>query len=181
MIRISQIKIPIKENTRDKIILECSRKLRINKSNIESCKINKRSIDARKKPDLFYVYELDLVVKDEEVILRRSKDIRKTPKENYKFEIFGSKRLKHRPIIVGSGPCGLFCSYFLAEAGYNPLIVERGEKVDDREKSIERFFETGILDPNSNIQFGVGGAGTFYDGKINKLVKYNKYRQKRIF
>ncbi|WP_346749526.1 type ISP restriction/modification enzyme [uncultured Brachyspira sp.] len=86
MIRISQIKIPIKENTRDKIILECSRKLRINKSNIESYKINKRSIDARKKPDLFYVYELDLVVKDEEVILRRSKDIRKTPKENYKFE-----------------------------------------------------------------------------------------------
>ena len=81
MIRISQIKIPIKENTRDKIILECGRKLRINKSNIESYKINKRSIDARKKPDLFYVYELDLVVKDEEVILRRSKDIRKTQKK----------------------------------------------------------------------------------------------------
>ncbi len=181
MIRISQIKIPIKENTRDKIILECSRKLRINKSNIESYKINKRSIDARKKPDLFYVYELDLVVKDEEVILRRSKDIRKTPKENYKFEIFGSKRLKHRPIIVGSGPCGLFCSYFLAEAGYNPLIVERGEKIEDREKSIERFFETGVLDPNSNIQFGEGGAGTFSDGKLNTLVKDKKYRQKRIF
>ena len=181
MIRISQIKIPIKENTRDKIILECGRKLRINKSNIESYKINKRSIDARKKPDLFYVYELDLVVKDEEVILRRSKDIRKTPKENYKFEILGSKKLNHRPIIVGSGPCGLFCSYFLAEAGYNPLIVERGEKIEDREKSIERFFETGVLDPNSNIQFGEGGAGTFSDGKLNTLVKDKKYRQKRIF
>lgn len=181
MIRISQIKVPIKENTRDKIILECSRKLRINKSNIESYKINKRSIDARKKPDLFYVYELDLVVKDEEVILRRSKDIRKTPKENYKFEVLGSKKLNHRPIIVGSGPCGLFCSYFLAEAGYNPLIVERGEKIEDREKSIERFFETGVLDPNSNIQFGEGGAGTFSDGKLNTLVKDKKYRQKRIF
>ncbi len=181
MIRISQIKIPIKENTRDKIILECSRKLRINKSNIESCKINKRSIDARKKPDLFYVYELDLVVKDEESILKHNKNIRKTPKENYKFEILGSKKLNHRPIIVGSGPCGLFCSYFLAEAGYNPLIVERGEKIEDREKSIERFFETGVLDPNSNIQFGEGGAGTFSDGKLNTLVKDKKYRQKRIF
>ena len=167
MIRISQIKVPIKENTRDKIILECSRKLRINKSNIESYKINKRSIDARKKPDLFYVYELDLVVKDEESILKHNKNIRKTPKENYKFEILGSKKLNHRPIIVGSGPCGLFCSYFLAEVGYNPLIVERGEKIEDREKSIERFFETGVLDPNSNIQFGEGGAGTFSDGKLN--------------
>lgn len=181
MIRISQIKVPIKENTRDKIILECSRKLRINKSNIESYKINKRSIDARKKPDLFYVYELDLVVKDEESILKHNKNIRKTPKENYKFEILGSKKLNHRPIIVGSGPCGLFCSYFLAEAGYNPLIVERGEKIEDREKSIERFFETGVLDPNSNIQFGEGGAGTFSDGKLNTLVKDKKYRQKRIF
>ena len=181
MIRISQIKVPIKENTRDKIILECSRKLRINKSNIESYKINKRSIDARKKPDLFYVYELDLVVKDEESILKHNKNIRKTPKENYKFEILGSKKLNHRPIIVGSGPCGLFCSYFLAEAGYNPLIVERGEKIEDREKNIERFFETGVLDPNSNIQFGEGGAGTFSDGKLNTLVKDKKYRQKRIF
>lgn len=181
MIRISQIKIPIKENTRDKIVLECGRKLRINKSNIESYKINKRSIDARKKPDLFYVYELDLVLKDEESILKHNKNIRKTPKENYKFEILGSKKLNHRPIIVGSGPCGLFCSYFLAEAGYNPLIVERGEKIEDREKSIERFFETGVLDPNSNIQFGEGGAGTFSDGKLNTLVKDKKYRQKRIF
>lgn len=181
MIRISQIKIPIKENTRDKIILECSRKLRIKKDDIENYKINKKSIDARKKPDLFYVYELDLVVKDEEVILRRSKDIRKTPKENYKFKVLGSKKLNHRPIIVGSGPCGLFCSYFLAEAGYNPLIVERGEKIEDREQAIEKFFETGVLDPNSNIQFGEGGAGTFSDGKLNTLVKDKKYRQKRIF
>ncbi len=181
MIRISQIKIPIKENTRDKIILECSRKLRIKKDDIKSYKINKKSIDARKKPDLFYVYELDLVLKDEESILKHNKNIRKTPKENYKFEILGSKKLNHRPIIVGSGPCGLFCSYFLAEAGYNPLIVERGEKIEDREKSIGKFFETGVLDPNSNIQFGEGGAGTFSDGKLNTLVKDKKYRQKRIF
>ena len=150
-------------------------------NDIEDYKINKRSIDARKKPDLFYVYELDLVVKDEESILKHNKNIRKTPKENYKFEILESKKLNHRPIIVGSGPCGLFCSYFLAEAGYNPLIVERGEKIEDREKSIERFFETGVLDPNSNIQFGEGGAGTFSDGKLNTLVKDKKYRQKRIF
>ena len=181
MIRISQIKIHITKNTRDRIILECCRKLRIDKNDIESYKINKKSIDARKKPDLFYVYELDLVVKNEESILKRNKNIIKTPKENYKFEVLGSKKLNNRPIIVGSGPCGLFCSYFLAEAGYDPLIIERGERVDDREKSIERFFETGVLDPNSNIQFGEGGAGTFSDGKLNTLVKDKKYRQKRIF
>lgn len=181
MIRISQIKIPINEDTNDRIILECCRKLRINKSNIESYKINKRSIDARKKPDLFYVYELDLVVKDEESILKHNKNIRKTSVESYEFEILGSKKLNHRPIIVGSGPCGLFCSYFLAEAGYNPLIIERGERIEDREQAIEKFFETGVLDPNSNIQFGEGGAGTFSDGKLNTLVKDKKYRQKRIF
>ena len=88
---------------------------------------------------------MDLVVKDEDKILKQSKDIWKTPIENYEFEILGSKKLNYRPIIVGSGPCGLFCAYFLAEAGYNPLIVERGEKIEDREKSIERFFETGMF------------------------------------
>ena len=181
MIRISQIKIPIIEDTKDRIILECSKKLRINKNDIESYKINKKSVDARKKPDLFYVYELDLVIKNEESILKYNKNIIKTPTENYKFEVLGSNKLNHRPIIVGSGPCGLFCSYFLVEAGYNPLIVERGEKIEDREKSIERFFETGVLDPNSNIQFGEGGAGTFSDGKLNTLIKDRKYRQKRIF
>lgn len=181
MIRISQIKIPIKENTRDRIVSECCKRLRIKQNDIEDYKINKKSIDARKKPDLFYVYELDLVVKNEESILKHNKNIIKTPIEKYKFEVIGSNKLNHRPIIVGSGPCGLFCSYFLAEAGYHPLIVERGYKVEEREKSIERFFETGVLDPNSNIQFGEGGAGTFSDGKLNTLVKDKKYRQKRIF
>ena len=181
MIRISQIKIPITEDTKDRIILECSKKLRINKNDIESYKINKKSVDARKKPDLFYVYELDLVIKNEESILKYNKNIIKTPTENYKFEVLGSNKLNHRPIIVGSGPCGLFCSYFLAEAGYNPLIIERGERIEEREKSIENFFETGVLNSNSNIQFGEGGAGTFSDGKLNTLVKDKKYRQKRIF
>ena len=181
MIRISQIKIPINEDTNDRIILECCRKLRIDKNDIESYKINKKSVDARKKPDLFYVYELDLVVKNEKFILKHNKNIRKTSVESYEFEILGSKKLNHRPIIVGSGPCGLFCSYFLAEAGYNPLIIERGERIEDREQAIEKFFETGVLDPNSNIQFGEGGAGTFSDGKLNTLVKDKKYRQKRIF
>ena len=89
--------------------------------------------------------------------------------------------MNYRPIIVGSGPCGLFCAYFLAEAGYNPLIIERGDTVEEREKNIKKFWQTGMLNINSNVQFGEGGAGTFSDGKLNTLVKDKNCRQKRIF
>ena len=83
--------------------------------------------------------------------------------------------------MVGSGPAGLFCSYLLAENGYRPIIIERGEKIEDRVKTVEEFFETNQLNPNSNIQFGEGGAGTFSDGKLNTLVKDKEFRGKKVF
>ena len=181
MIRIREIKIPITKDTKDNIILECAKKLKIKGKDIISYNINKKSIDARKKPNLFYIYELDVVVKNEDKILKQSKNISKTPIEKYEFQILGNEKLNYRPIIVGSGPCGLFCAYFLAEAGYNPLIIERGDTVEEREKNIKKFWQTGMLNINSNVQFGEGGAGTFSDGKLNTLVKDKNCRQKRIF
>lgn len=180
MIRLRQILVNINENTDENIIKKCSKKLR--GENIIDFKINKQSLDARKKPDLFYSYEIDVTVLNEDKILEKIKanDILKTPNEEYNFIVTGTKELTKRPIIVGAGPAGLFCAYMLSKSGYKPIIIERGEEVDKRIASVNSFWETGKLNKNSNVQFGEGGAGTFSDGKLNSLVKDPLFRQKKV-
>ena len=178
MIRVRQIKIPIEKDNKETIKKELSKKLKINGKEIIDYSINKKSIDARK--DIFYIYEIDVKVEKEEKI-KYSKDILKTPKEEYKYPIKGKISLKNRIIIVGSGPCGLFAGYLLSEMGYHPLIIEQGERIEDRVKTVEHFFKTNELKENSNIQFGEGGAGTFSDGKLNTLVKDKDFRGKKVF
>ena len=104
----------------------------------------------------------------------------KAPEEKYEFKITGKEKMKNRPIIIGAGPAGLFSAYMLAKHGYKPLILERGEKVENRVKTVEKFWKEGILNKNSNVQFGEGGAGTFSDGKLNTLVKDKFYRNKKV-
>ena len=178
MIRIRQIKINLdsKQDIKDKV----SKLLHINVNEIKSLKINKKSLDARKKDNLFYVYEVDIEIENEKKLLRKykSNDIFETPNEEY---IFPPKKEIDQPIIIGCGPAGLFCAYILSEQGYNPIIYERGEKVEDRVKTIEEFWNTNKLNINSNIQFGEGGAGTFSDGKLNTLTKDKFNRQKKVF
>lgn len=178
MIRIRQIKVNLdsKQDIKDKV----SKILHINVNEIKSLKINKKSLDARKKDNLFYVYEVDIEVENEKKLLRKykSNDIFETPNEKY---IFPPKKEIDQPIIIGCGPAGLFCAYILSEQGYNPIIYERGEKVEDRVKTIEKFWNTNKLNVNSNIQFGEGGAGTFSDGKLNTLTKDKFNRQKKVF
>ena len=183
MIRIRQVKVPICDDNDFYIKKKISNKLNIDNNNINSYKIIKKSIDARDKSNIFYVYELDVCVNDEDKILRKNKsnDIFISPIEEYKFIVDGTLKLDNRIVIVGAGPCGLFCGYLLAEAGYKPLIIEQGEKVEDRVKTIEEFLNTNKLNPLSNIQFGEGGAGTFSDGKLNTLVKDKLFRGKRVF
>lgn len=184
MLKVRQIKIPIDSNNKDYILKKISNKLKCNVNDIKNYKITKLSVDARDKNNLLYVYEFDVEVLNENSILNKNKnsnDICFTTDEKYKYEVTGSIKLNHRPIIIGSGPCGLLCGYMLAEAGYNPLILERGEKVEDRVSSVEKFFEINELNPNSNIQFGEGGAGTFSDGKLNTVVKDKLNRGKRVF
>lgn len=178
MIRIRQIKINLdsKQDIKDKV----SKLLHINVNEIKNLKINKKSLDARKKDNLFYVYEVDIEVENEKKLLRKykSNDIFETPNEEY---LFPPKKEIDQPIIIGCGPAGLFCAYILSEQGYNPIIYERGEKVEDRVKTIEEFWNTNKLNVNSNIQFGEGGAGTFSDGKLNTLTKDKFNRQKKVF
>ncbi len=189
MIRISQIKIPVTgketESAVEKQLAERAAKLlRTDRSAILSLSIVRRSIDARKKPALFFVYTVDVEIKNEAQLLRRFKgkegQIQAVERKPYQFVRPGKKPLTPPPIIVGTGPAGLFCGYMLAKAGYRPILLERGREVHKRLKDVERFWKEGVLDPASNVQFGEGGAGTFSDGKLTTTVKDPCGRQREV-
>lgn len=183
MIRLRQIKINVLESSKEELLEKCAQKLKINKSNIKNISIVKRSIDARKKPELYYVYEIDAEIENEAKVLSniKSDDVFFQPVSKYIFKITGEKILTNRPVIVGSGPAGLFCAYMLSMSGYKPIVIERGQDIDNRILDVENFWKTGILKPNSNVQFGEGGAGTFSDGKLNTLVKDPLNRHRKVF
>lgn len=183
MIRVRQIKVLVENDNLDYLYEKIAKKLKISTQDILKCSIHKQSLDARCKEEIYYVYEVDVLVKNEEAILKKNKsnDILKTPDETYTYSKCGNIKLKNRPVIVGSGPAGLFAAYLLADAGLSPMIIERGEKIDKRMISVSNFWKTGNLNVNSNVQFGEGGAGTFSDGKLNTLVKDLEHRGKKVF
>ncbi len=175
MIRIRQIKVKVEDDSLTSIKRQIIKRLKVDE--IKRIDIVKKSIDARDKNNIYYVYEVDVETPFENKLLNSNiKDVIKKPNEEYKIELTGTEKYE-RPIIIGSGPAGLFCAYILAENGYKPLIIERGEKIEERVKTVEHFFKTNELNEESNIQFGEGGAGTFSDGKLNTLIK-DKYNRK---
>ena len=186
MIRINQVKLST-DHTKEQLHKKVAALLRVQEKDVLQLHIIRQSIDARKKPDIFYSYVIDVKIKEEEKLLKRvAKDkklasqISKSDETNYCFPEAGSKELKSRVVIVGMGPAGLFCGYFLAMHGYRPIILERGRDVDSRKEDVERFWQGGRLQLNSNVQFGEGGAGTFSDGKLNTLVKDKYGRNKAV-
>ena len=184
MIRIGQLKIRT-GHTKEELEKKIEHTLGVTKGDIQSIQIRKRSIDARKKPDIYYVYTIDVElvkVKKEKMILtrRRNKNLSEAREALYQFPNSGSILMEHRPVIVGSGPAGLFCALMLARHGYRPLLIERGAPVEERKKAVETFWETGVLDTRTNVQFGEGGAGTFSDGKLNTLVKDPDGRNREV-
>lgn len=189
MIRISQIKIPVTGKKADaeekrKLTERAAGLLRTDPSSILSISIVRRSIDARKKPALFYVYTVDVETKNEAMLIKKFKgkegQIQAVLNRSYHFVETGEKPLQAPPIIVGTGPAGLFCGYMLAKAGYRPILLERGKEVHKRLADVERFWKEGVLDPSSNVQFGEGGAGTFSDGKLTTTVKDFCGRQREV-
>ena len=181
MIRIRQINVNLDNDTLENVYKKAANRLRIKQEEILDLKIIKKSLDARHKPNLFYIYEVDVKVKDENKILKynKDKDILASNYEPYKFNVTGSKN-NAKIVIVGAGPAGLMASYVLAENGYKPLVIERGEDVDNRVKTVEQFFETNKLNTESNVQFGEGGAGTFSDGKLTTQVKDPFKRKQKV-
>ncbi len=183
MIKIDQLKLDVESNNND-IVEAVAKKLKINAKDILEFNVLKKSIDARKKPQIYYVYSV--IVKLNPNV--ENKILGKFKKDNnvntYSPKIYSipdsSKKTNSRPIIIGAGPAGLFAAYILALDSMQPIIFERGKQVKDRSKDILKFWETGVLDTSSNVQFGEGGAGTFSDGKLNTLVNDKLGRNKFV-
>ncbi|MEE1304536.1 MAG: FAD-dependent oxidoreductase [Agathobacter sp.] len=171
MIRINQIKLPV-GHREEELVNKISKVLKINKTSF-TYRIAKKSIDARKKPQLFYVYNIDVDCSNEGEVIKkcRDKSVISVKEKKYVMPDLGDIELKKRPVIVGAGPAGLFAAFVLTEAGHCPVLFERGKQVEQRKIDVELFWETGLLDTSSNVQFGEGGAGTFSDGKLNTAVK----------
>ena len=181
MLRIGQLKLQPNHTEKD-LIQKIAKTLRISENEIQHYKIQKQSVDARKKPELFYVYTIDVEVRNESQVLKKQKgnQVSQVKEKRYEFPVTGTESMKSRPVIIGSGPAGLFCAYMLAEHGYRPIVFERGASVEERTQDIETFWKTGVLNPESNVQFGEGGAGTFSDGKLNTLVKDAFGRNRKV-
>ena len=174
MIQINQIRLK-PDHSEEDLNNRIRRKLRLSPGTQFTYSILRRSLDARKKPGLFYVYCVLVKTDHENQILRRlskDRDITAFAEKPYRFpacEILPVSQTG-RPVVAGSGPAGLFCALMLAGAGLRPIIVERGADVDTRSEKVERFWQDGLLDLNTNVQFGEGGAGTFSDGKLNTSI-----------
>lgn len=189
MIRIHQMKLPVES---DSLALQEAilQKLHISPDTLLSYEIVRRSLDARRGRALSYVYSVDVSLKGETSLWNRLRRIpgleRRAKRETYQApslpsSVRESLGQRHpRPIVVGFGPAGIFCALLLARAGFAPLIVERGRTVEARWQDVKRFWENGILDPQSNVQFGEGGAGTFSDGKLTTLVRDPECRGRYI-
>lgn len=170
MLRVSNIKISIDEDPSiiEKLVLK---KLKIKSSDLVKYYIYKESIDAR-KGNISFVYTVDVQVKNEDKVLNKHvKDVVKIKELKYEGVESGTEKLDKRPVIIGSGPAGLFAGLVLAQRGYKPLLLERGLDVDKRSEDIDLFWKERKFKNNSNVQFGEGGAGTFSDGKLTTRIK----------
>uniref|UniRef100_UPI0040576903 NAD(P)/FAD-dependent oxidoreductase n=1 Tax=Agathobacter sp. TaxID=2021311 RepID=UPI0040576903 len=172
MIQINQIKLPVSHSEAE-LVNKIRKILRLDRSRTFTYRIEKKSLDARKKPELYYVYSCLVNVSGEQKIVKKANtpSVFLAKDKTYRLPKMGEQPLGQQPLIVGAGPSGLFAAYVLAEAGFCPVILERGKPVEERMKDVAQFWETGILNTGSNVQFGEGGAGTFSDGKLNTLVK----------
>ena len=177
MLRVRQVKVDaLNDNEQERFKALC-RRLNVKKDDILTYKIKKQSLDARDKNKILYVYELIAEVKNENRFLNnKDVSIYEEKKYTYPYKV----NSKTNPVIVGSGPAGLLCAYVLAENGLKPIVVEQGQMIEERLKSVKKFWDTGDLNERSNVQFGEGGAGTFSDGKLNTNVK-DDVRHQKVF
>ncbi|MFO7612167.1 MAG: NAD(P)-binding protein, partial [Clostridia bacterium] len=163
---IRGIAVPVEKAFRDGLdySVESFVRDRLGTSEFEYAGLCGKSIDARRKTNIKYVVSAKARVDDGFDAVGRGFVVLQKPARDVLIK--GGKTLVNPPVIAGSGPCGLFCAYLLARNGFSPLVIERGEAIDERKKSVRDFWKTGNLDPESNVQFGEGGAGTFSDGKL---------------
>jgi uncharacterized FAD-dependent dehydrogenase len=177
MLRLTNIKLDLNHQPEEleQAILE---KLDIKASDLKSFNVFKRGYDARRKNNIILMYTLDVdTAVNESLIAQFEEDqnVKASPDTNYYFVGEAPKTLKQRPVVIGFGPCGLFVGLVLAQMGFKPIVLERGKEVRERTKDTFGFWRKKILNTESNVQFGEGGAGTFSDGKLYSQVKDPKH------
>jgi len=182
MLRLTDIKLPL-DHPADAIEQAILDKLAITNAELVNFTVFKRGYDARKKSNIFLIYTLDVTTtKDEALLAVFAKDphVKLTPDMAYKFVAQAPEKLTQRPVVIGMGPCGLFVGLVLAQMGFKPIILERGKEVRERTKDTFGFWRKKILNTESNVQFGEGGAGTFSDGKLYSQVKDPKHYSRKV-
>jgi uncharacterized protein len=182
MLRLSEVKLPL-EHTEADIQSAILKKLSIAPKDLIRHTIFKRSYDARKKGSVSFVYIIDIETTREQQLLQRFKKdphIVPTPDTSYRYVTHAAAGLEQRPIVIGCGPCGMFAGLLLAQMGFRPIIVERGKAVHDRSVDTFGFWSKGKFDPESNAQFGEGGAGTFSDGKLYSRIKDTNHHGRKV-
>ncbi|MBM4893582.1 NAD(P)/FAD-dependent oxidoreductase [Vibrio parahaemolyticus] len=183
MIRINEIKLPL-DHEEGALLDAITKKLGIPAEKVISFNVFRRGYDARKKTNIHLIYTLDIIVEGDETALlakfANDPHVRQTPDMEYKFVAKVPENLTERPIVIGFGPCGLFAGLVLAQMGFNPIIVERGKEVRERTKDTFGFWRKRTLNPESNVQFGEGGAGTFSDGKLYSQVKDPNFYGRKV-
>ncbi len=185
MLRLTQIKLPLDYNDASLKAAIIDR-LGIAPDELLGVTIFRRGYDARKRSNIFFIFTLDVELKDQAAVLKRlqasgkSTDIGITPDTSYKFVTHAPANLDSRPIIIGTGPCGLLAGLVLAQMGFKPIILERGKAVRERTKDTWGLWREGVLNPESNVQFGEGGAGTFSDGKLYSQIKDPHFHGRKV-
>ena len=182
MLRLTEIKLPI-EHPEGEIEAAIIKRLAIHAEELTGYVVFKRGVDARKKSHILFTYTLDVELRDEAAILERFKNdphVKPAPDTGYHFVAQAPQHLTERPVVIGMGPAGLFAGLLLAQMGFRPLILERGKAVRERTKDTWGLWRQGVLNPESNVQFGEGGAGTFSDGKLYSQIKDPRHLSRKV-
>ena len=182
MLRLTEVKLPL-DHPESGIKTAILKRLGIGANELAGYSVFRRSYDARKPSAITLIYTLDIEVTNEAALLKRlegDRHVTPTPDTRYKFVAKAPKVLASRPVVIGTGPCGLFAGLILAQMGFRPVILERGKAVRERTKDTFGLWRKGQLNPESNVQFGEGGAGTFSDGKLYSQIKDPQHHGRKV-
>ncbi|PHV11120.1 NAD(P)/FAD-dependent oxidoreductase [Chitinimonas sp. BJB300] len=182
MLRLNELRLPL-DHTPEALPEAILQRLKIKPEVLKSYTVFKRSYDARRGHPLCLIYSVDCELKDEAGIKKRLANDNKivpTPNMDYRFVGQAPANMAHRPVVVGFGPCGIFAALLLAQMGFKPIVLERGKEVRERTKDTWGLWRKNVLNPESNVQFGEGGAGTFSDGKLYSQIKDPRYLGRKV-
>ncbi|MGB7502000.1 MAG: FAD-dependent oxidoreductase, partial [Azonexus sp.] len=182
MLRLTEIKLPL-DHPEDALRAAICQRLGVAESELVNHTVFRRSFDARKKSAIALIYAVDVEIRHETEVLKRlrgERNVMPSPDSTYRFVARAPADLPTRPVVIGTGPCGLFAGLLLAQMGFRPIILERGKIVRERTKDTWGLWRKGELNPDSNVQFGEGGAGTFSDGKLYSQIKDPQHHGRKV-